>query len=147
MKRTSFLVLWLVLALALAGVGCAKKPDDAKISSEIQGKFSQDSGLSAKQLTVQANNGVITLGGTVDNEAQREAASRQAASVAGVREVVNNLQVGNAPAAAVRGLSGNAGLRRGADRASQQGHEQKNQEASQVWGFRRRQRSRHRLES
>ena len=102
MKRTSRLFLWLVLASLLgAGVGCTKKPDDAKISSEIQGKFSQDSGLAAKQLTVQANNGVVTLGGTVDNEAQREAASRQAASVAGVREVVNNLQVGNAPAAAV----------------------------------------------
>ena len=102
MKRTSLLFssLWLVLALALGvGIGCGRKPDDAKISSEIQGKFGQDSGLSAKQLTVQTNNGVVTLGGTVDNEAQREAASRQAASVAGVREVVNNLQVGNAPAA------------------------------------------------
>jgi hypothetical protein len=103
MKRTSLLFssLWLVLALALGvGIGCGRKPDDAKISSEIQGKFGQDSGLSAKQLTVQTNNGVVTLGGTVDNEAQREAASRQAASVAGVREVVNNLQVGNGPAAA-----------------------------------------------
>jgi len=102
MKTTSLLFssLWLVLALALGvGIGCGRKPDDAKISSEIQGKFGQDSGLSAKQLTVQTNNGVVTLGGTVDNEAQREAASRQAASVAGVREVVNNLQVGNAPAA------------------------------------------------
>ena len=90
-----------MLAIALGlGVGCGKKPDDAKISSDIQGKFSQDSGLSTKQLTVQANNGVVTLGGTVDNDAQREAASRQAASVAGVREVVNNLQVGNAPQAA-----------------------------------------------
>jgi hypothetical protein len=101
MKRTSLLFLSSVLALALAGeVGCAKKPDDAKISSDIQGKFSQDSGLSNKQLTVQANNGVVTLGGAVDDEAQREAASRQAASVAGVKEVVNNLQVGNAPGVA-----------------------------------------------
>jgi hypothetical protein len=101
MKRTSLLFLWLVMALLLGvGIGCGRKHDDAKISSEIQGKFSQDSGLSAKQLTVQADRGVVTLGGTVDNEAQREAASRQAASVAGVREVVNNLQVGNAPAAA-----------------------------------------------
>jgi BON domain len=101
MKKASLLVLWLALSLALgAGVGCGKKPDDAKISSEIQGKFSQDSGLSAKPLTVQANNGVVTLGGTVDNEAQREAASRQAASVAGVKEVVNNLQVGNSAVAA-----------------------------------------------
>lgn len=101
MKRTSLSFLSSVLAIALAvGAGCAKKPDDARISSDIQGKFSQDSGLSNKQLTVQAANGVVTLGGTVDNAAQREAASRQAASVAGVREVVNNLQVGNAPGVA-----------------------------------------------
>jgi len=100
MKKTSLLGFSFLLAIVLGlGVGCGKKPDDAKISSEIQGKFSQDSGLSTKQLTVQTNNGVVTLGGTVDNGAQREAASRQAASVAGVREIVNNLQVGNAPAA------------------------------------------------
>jgi BON domain-containing protein len=101
MKRRSLLFSSSVLAIALAvGVGCGKKPNDATISSAIQGKFSQDSGLSNKQLTVQANSGVVTLGGTVDSEAQREAASRQAASVTGVREVVNNLQVGNALQAA-----------------------------------------------
>ena len=43
---------------------------------------------------MQANNGVVTLAGTVDNEAQRDAASRQAASVPGVKTVINNLQVG-----------------------------------------------------
>jgi hypothetical protein len=95
--KNAFLFMCL-LALAI-GAGCARKPDDVKISSDIQAKFSQDSGLSTKQLTVEAKDGVVTLGGTVDNVAQREAASRQAASVAGVREVVNNLQVGNAPAA------------------------------------------------
>ena len=98
MKRTSqcFYVCLLAIFLSLAS-SCARKPDDAKISNDIQNKFSQDSGLSGKQLTVQASNGVVTLGGTVDNDAQRDAASRQAASVAGVKEVVNNLQVGNAP--------------------------------------------------
>lgn len=99
MKRNSLLVSSFVLAIVLGvGMGCAKKPDDAKVSSDIQSKFSQDSGLSTKQLTVQANNGVVTLSGTVDNDAQREAASRQAASVAGVKTVVNNLQVGTASA-------------------------------------------------
>ncbi|MGO9084004.1 MAG: BON domain-containing protein [Candidatus Sulfotelmatobacter sp.] len=90
--RLSSIVLATVLCLS---TGCARKPDDAKISSDIQGKFSQDSGLSTKQLSVQSANGVVTLGGTVDNGAQREAASRQAASVPGVKEVVNNLVVGN----------------------------------------------------
>jgi hypothetical protein len=77
------------------GVGCAKKPDDAKISSEIQDKFSQDSGLGAKQLSVKAEAGVVTLSGTVDNDAQREAAGKQAASIAGVKTVINNLEVSN----------------------------------------------------
>jgi hypothetical protein len=91
-----FYVFLFAIFLSLAS-SCARKLDDAKISSDIQSKFSQDSGLSGKQLTVQASNGVVTLGGTVDNDAQRDAASRQAASVAGVKEVVNNLQVGSAP--------------------------------------------------
>ena len=102
MKRSSLWISSLALAISLsAGLGCASKPDDAKISGEIQSKFSQDSGLSTKQLNVQASAGVVTLAGNVDNDAQREAAGRQAASVAGVKTVINNLIVGNAPAPAV----------------------------------------------
>ena len=97
MNRTSqhLYVFLLAIILSLA-TACARKPDDTKLSAEIQNRFSQDSGLSGKQLTVQASNGVVTLAGNVDNDAQRDAASRQAASVPGVKEVVNNLQVGNA---------------------------------------------------
>ena len=101
MKRISPLAYSFLLAVVLAlGVACAHKPDDAKISSDIQSKFSQDSGLSDKQISVQASNGTVTLGGTVENDAQRDAASRQAASVAGVKQVINNLQVGAMAAAA-----------------------------------------------
>ena len=101
MKRKSPLYLYVLFALLLSlELGCAKKPDDAKISSDVQAKFSQDSGLSSKQLSVQAANGVVTLSGTVENDAQRNAASQQAAAVLGVKTVVNNLQVGPAPAEA-----------------------------------------------
>ncbi|HYM78844.1 MAG TPA: BON domain-containing protein [Candidatus Dormibacteraeota bacterium] len=95
MKKVSPLI---VLSLAIIfglGLGCAKKPDDSKISSEIQDRFSQDSGLGTKQLAVKADGGVVTLSGTVDTDAQREAAGRQAASVSGVKTVINNLQVSN----------------------------------------------------
>jgi len=96
MKRNSPLIIGLLLAVILGiGVGCAKKPDDTKISSEIQNKFSQDSGLGSKQLAVKAEGGVVTLSGTVDNDAQREAAGKQAASIAGVKTVINNLEVSN----------------------------------------------------
>ena len=84
--------------ILLLGVGCARKLDDAKMSGEIQSKFSQDSGLASKQLTVQANNGVVTLSGTVENAAQRDAAGQQAAGISGVKTVINNLQIGNAVA-------------------------------------------------
>ena len=101
MNRVSLtLVIFLIGILALSA-SCARKPNDAKISSDIQNRMSQDSGLSTKQLTVQTSNGVVTLAGFVDNNAQREAAARQAASVEGVKEVVNNLQVGIASNAAL----------------------------------------------
>lgn len=101
MKKTYAVVYSFILAAILVvGVGCAKKLDDAKMSSDIQSKFSQDSGLSTKQLTVQANNGVVTLSGTVDNDAQRDAAAKQAASEPGVKTVINNLQIADASTAA-----------------------------------------------
>jgi len=99
-KVPQVLTLFLSAILALS-LGCARKPDDAKISNEIQNKFSQDSGLSSKHLEVQTSDGVVTLGGLVDNDAQRQAASQQAASVGGVKQVVNNLQVGDVANASI----------------------------------------------
>jgi len=91
--------LWLRSALLVAalgvGIGCAKPPNDAQLTSAIQTKLGTDSGLQNKQLTVQAANGTVTLSGTVDNDAQREAAARYAASAPGVKQVINNLQVGS----------------------------------------------------
>jgi len=101
MRRNSrFMSSFVLLIFLGAGLGCAKKADDAKISSQVQSKFNLDSGLSSKQLSVQTADGVVTLSGTVDNDAQRQAAGRQAASVEGVKTVVNNLEVGNTLAAA-----------------------------------------------
>lgn len=96
--RASVYLIALIAALAIA-VGCTKVPNDAQISSDIQNKFNSDSGLQGKQLNVQAANGAVTLSGNVDNDAEREAAARYASSEPGVKQVVNNLQVG-APAPA-----------------------------------------------
>ena len=99
MNRISPVLVFLLAAVLASSVGCAKTPNDVKISGDIQSRFSQDSGLSGKRLSVQAANGVVTLAGFVDNETQREAAARQAASIEGVKEVINDLQVGSAVAA------------------------------------------------
>lgn len=85
-----------ILALAVA---CSRTPNDAQVTSEIQARLGSDSGLQNKQLTVQAANGTVTLSGTVDNDAQREAAAKYAASQPGVKTVINNLQVGTIAAA------------------------------------------------
>lgn len=98
--RVSLYVRALVaLAVLAVGVACAKAPNDAQISSDVQNKLNADSGLQNKQLSVQADNGAVTISGSVENEAQREAAARYAASVPGVKQVINNLQVA-APAMA-----------------------------------------------
>jgi hypothetical protein len=90
--RASF-CLSVLLAALLAAMGCNKAPNDAQISSDIQSKISTDSGLQGKQLSVQSANGTVTLGGMVDNDAQRDAAARYASAEPGVKQVVNNLQV------------------------------------------------------
>ena len=89
-------VVALLVVLGVAA-GCSKAPDDVKIASSIQSSFSSDSGLQGKQLAIQCNSGTVTLSGTVDNDAQREAASRYAAAAPGVKQVVNNLTVAGAP--------------------------------------------------
>jgi hypothetical protein len=100
MKSRIGLFAWLVvLAAALSiGVACTKATADSDVTGEVQSKINADSGLQSKQLTVQTSDGVVTLSGTVDNDAERTAASRYASSVKGVKQVVNDLQVA-APAA------------------------------------------------
>jgi hypothetical protein len=98
MKARVSLHLAAAVLLVFAGIttGCAKKSNDAQITSTIQANFQSDSGLQDKQIGVQSASGVVTLSGTVDNEAQRTAASRYASAAPGVKEVVNNLQVAGA---------------------------------------------------
>jgi hypothetical protein len=99
--RFSLSLRILPLALALAiGVACTKAPNDAQVTSDIQSKLAADSGLQNKQITVQSDKGTVTLSGTVENDAQREAAAKYAASEAGVKQVIDNLQVASTSAAA-----------------------------------------------
>lgn len=92
-RASVYLAAVALLAVFSATVGCTKAPNDAQITSGIQSRLNADSGLQGKQLGVQASGGTVTLSGTVDNEAQREAAARYASSEAGVKLVVNNIQV------------------------------------------------------
>lgn len=100
MKTRVQISVWVVLLLViLAGVACTKAADDNQLTGQIQTRLNEDSGLQGKPITVQTSNGVVTLSGTVDNETQRAAAARYASAIPGIKQVVNNLQVGaSAPA-------------------------------------------------
>ena len=92
-KFSLYVIAIALIAVLTLGVGCTKAPNDAQLTSDIQNKLVADSGLQGKQLGVKAEDGTVTLTGTVDNDAQREAAARYAAVRTGVKQVINNLQV------------------------------------------------------
>src|SRR5262245_58439469 len=95
MKRN----LWVVLiSLALIAAGCSRSHSDAQIASDVQNKVNGDNNIPDKQLDISANGGVVTLNGTVSSDAARTAAANDAAQVAGVKTVVNNLQVSSSAA-------------------------------------------------
>jgi hypothetical protein len=96
MKVRTTVYLSVIVLIATMGltVACNQVPNDSQISSQLQDRLNSDSGLQGKQLSVQSSNGTVTLSGTVDNDAQREAAARYASGIPGVKQVVNNLQVG-----------------------------------------------------
>ncbi len=95
MKPRMGVYVWIVLLIGILAVGiaCTKAAGDSELTGQVQSRLNADSGLQGKQLAVQTSGGVVTLSGTVDNEAQRAAASRYASAVPGVKEVVNDLQV------------------------------------------------------
>src|SRR5436305_15276441 len=98
MKRNLSVVL---IAMALLA-GCSRigSRTDAEVASDVQTKINGDSNIPDKQLNINANNGVVTLTGSVASDAARNAAANDAAQVEGVKTVVNNLQVAPTSAAA-----------------------------------------------
>jgi hypothetical protein len=96
-RAAIYLYVFLLVAALVMGIGCSKTPDDSQLTQQIQSKMNGDSGLQGKPVTVQTSSGVVTLSGTVDDDNQRMAAARYASEVQGVKQVVNNLQVGSAP--------------------------------------------------
>lgn len=86
------------LALALTFAGC-KKPtpaapvDDASLSSALQSRLAADNALSTEPIQASVQNSVATLNGAVSSDAARSLAASDAAQVAGIKTVVNNLTV------------------------------------------------------
>jgi BON domain len=91
------------LSLAAAFAGCksaAPAADDASLKTQVQAKLFADQNLSGQPIQASVANGVATLNGNVSTDSQRSDASGDAAHVAGIKTVVNNLFVQPVSAAA-----------------------------------------------
>lgn len=115
MNPKNFASFWPAAAVAivlLCGSGCSKQTastpvttpvaaqpaTDSQITGQVQARIQAESALGNLPIQVQATKGVVTLSGTVNNQAARDLAANDAAQVAGVRTVVNNLVVQEAQA-------------------------------------------------
>jgi len=85
-----------LLAITLSFAGCKRStapPNDNALASAVQNRIANDNALKAESIQSSVHNGVATLDGTVSSEAARSLAASDAAQVAGLRTVVNNLTV------------------------------------------------------
>lgn len=67
--------------------------DDAAITARVKSALMSRGSTSAFQTGVDTKNGIVTLTGEADNEAEKELAERLARDISGVKEVRNNLTV------------------------------------------------------
>lgn len=67
--------------------------DDKILIAEVKAALAEDPVAHALTIDIESDHGVISLGGHVDTEAEREAAIDAAEQVAGVVKVIDNLDV------------------------------------------------------
>ena len=87
--------LTLAAALPLAFTGCHTHVDDATLTTRVQTALAADTSISQQQqqVSVVAQNGVVTLTGNLSDDTATAVAAQDAARVSGVKEVVNDLSV------------------------------------------------------
>jgi hypothetical protein len=66
---------------------------DEQIASDIQARIAGEGALAGQDIQVSVDHGIATLSGSVSNEASRALAGNDSGAVAGVKTVVNNLEV------------------------------------------------------
>lgn len=94
--------LVLILVLMLGIVACNRARSDAQVTTDVQSKIFADKSVQSRQISVQAQNGVVTLSGYVGSDTERAAVANDAAQIDGVKTVVNNLETATPTLAAVQ---------------------------------------------
>ena len=89
-----------VLAAAIMTVACAQT--DAGITTNVKTKLAADETVKAYTVDVDTRNGVVTLSGNVESATAKEQAIQIARQTDGVRDVIDQINVGEAAATAGR---------------------------------------------
>lgn len=98
--RTTIVVVILAVAIATPGIGAAQTPavpsdQDGAIATEIERRLSADKQVNAQTVDIDVRGGVVILKGRVPDEDTKKHADHLADGVPGVKEVRNELLVGN----------------------------------------------------
>jgi hypothetical protein len=94
--------LWITLLAAFAfAAGCASKPDDASLVTNIQSQMFSDPQLKDSNVQVASKQGEVTLTGTVPSETAHLDAYKIASQTTGVTKVNDQIAVQEAKAAPV----------------------------------------------
>ena len=75
------------------GADVGQALDDTAITTKVKSRFAESPAVSALAVSVETEQGVVTLSGTVPSETERLSAESIARSVAEVRDVKNELAV------------------------------------------------------
>lgn len=90
-----------VVSFGLMLAGCKSKTLDGAVdpalTAQVQSRIASDPNLSGQTIQAAAAGGVVTLNGAVTSDAARTIANQDAAQVAGVKSVIDNLVVSSAP--------------------------------------------------
>lgn len=83
-----------MLGLALSATALVAQADDDLLYDRVHRRLNNDRSLKIKQLEVEVDGGVVTIRGLV-RSAKLKAKATKVASIKGVRQVINRLEIGN----------------------------------------------------
>lgn len=92
-------LIYVLAFVVFIGVAC-NKTNDSTISTDIKAKMFSDPALKSSSLDVASKDGIVTLTGTVPDEAARLAARDIAAKTPGVKQVIDSINLSSPASAA-----------------------------------------------
>lgn len=99
-SRTAAIALLAGCAWFAASAASTQQTADATVQYNVMVAVKQDSNLQDQKISAAADEGIVTLTGTVQTQSQRQQAETDASKVPGVSGIINHLEVENSGSAA-----------------------------------------------